>query len=194
MPARPRPEAQAGRTVLHEAGIPAYDTPLRAVRGFMHIVQYRRGQRALQRTPPSVPETRSDTHLVRAIVQGALADKREILTEPEAKRVLAAYGIPVVPTEIVLETAKELIGEKASLLGRPLTVSDDVAEFLTHIPGCYFQLGAKPPELEQPTAHHSPFFRIDEASFATGVRVLAGSAVRLAERDFLPSAAIPSQP
>ena len=49
------PEAQAGRQVLHEAGIPAYDTPLRAVRGFMHIVQYRRGQRALQRTPPSVP-------------------------------------------------------------------------------------------------------------------------------------------
>ena len=49
------PEAQAGRHVLHEAGIPAYDTPLRAVRGFMHIVQYRRGQRALQRTPPSVP-------------------------------------------------------------------------------------------------------------------------------------------
>jgi len=94
------PEAQAGRTVLHDAGIPAYDTPLRAVRGFMHIVQYRRGQRALQRTPPSVPETRSDTHLVRAIVQGALADRREILTEPEAKRVLAAYGIPVVPTEI----------------------------------------------------------------------------------------------
>ena len=67
------PEAQAGRKVLHEAGIPAYDTPLRAVRGFMHIVQYRRGQRALQRTPPSVPEARSDTELVRAIVAGALA-------------------------------------------------------------------------------------------------------------------------
>lgn len=31
------PEAEAGRRVLHEAGIPAYDTPLRAVRGFMHI-------------------------------------------------------------------------------------------------------------------------------------------------------------
>ena len=89
------------------------------------------------------------------------------------------------PTDVVLETARELIGEKASLLGRPLTVSDDVAEFLTHIPGCYFQLGAKPPELEQPTSHHSPFFRIDEAAFATGVRVLAGSAVRLAERDSL---------
>src|SRR6266851_4057779 len=102
------PQAEAGRRVLHDAGIPAYDTPLRAVRGFMHIVQYRRGQRALQRTPPSVPETRSDTHLVRAIVQGALADKREILTEPEAKRVLAAYGIPVVPTEVVPDAARAM--------------------------------------------------------------------------------------
>jgi acetyltransferase len=100
------PEAQAGREVLHAAGIPAYDTPLRAVRGFMHIVQYRRGQRALQRTPPSVAEARSDTHLVRAIVHGALAGRREILTEPEAKRVLAAYGIPVVPTEVVLDAAE----------------------------------------------------------------------------------------
>jgi acetyltransferase len=99
------PEAQAGRNVLHEAGIPAYDTPLRAVRGFMHLVEYRRGQRALQRTPPSVPEVRSDTKLVRSIVQGALAEKRSVLTEPEAKRVLAAYGIPVVPTEIVRDAA-----------------------------------------------------------------------------------------
>ncbi len=99
------PEAQAGRHVLHEAGIPAYDTPLRAVRGFMHLVEYRRGQRALQRTPPSVPEVLSDTNLVRSIVQGALAEKRSVLTEPEAKRVLAAYGIPVVPTEIVRDAA-----------------------------------------------------------------------------------------
>ncbi len=99
------PEAQAGRDALHEAGIAAYDTPLRAVRGFMHIVAYRRGQRALQRTPPSVPEARSDTELVRSIVHAAVAEKRTVLTEPEAKRVLAAYGIPVVPTEIVRDAA-----------------------------------------------------------------------------------------
>ncbi|MCC8427517.1 bifunctional acetate--CoA ligase family protein/GNAT family N-acetyltransferase [Reyranella aquatilis] len=99
------PEAQAGRHVLHEAGIPAYDTPLRAVRGFMHLVEYRRGQRALQRTPPSVPEVRSDTDLVRSIVQAALAQKRSVLTEPEAKRVLAAYGVPVVPTEVARDAA-----------------------------------------------------------------------------------------
>ncbi len=114
------PEAQAGRNVLHEAGIPAYDTPLRAVRGFMHIVQYRRGQRALQRTPPSVPQTRSDTALVRAIVAGALKQQRGILTEPESKRVLAAYGIPVVPTEVVLDGAEAAAA--AVRIGFPVAV------------------------------------------------------------------------
>jgi len=114
------PEAQAGRHVLHEAGIPAYDTPLRAVRGFMHLVEYRRGQRALQRTPPSVPEVRSDTDLVRSIVQRALAEKRSVLTEPEAKRVLAAYGIPVVPTEIVRDAAEAAAA--AARIGFPVAV------------------------------------------------------------------------
>ena len=82
-------------------------------------------------------------------------------------------------TRKVLEVGEELIGEKASLLGRPLTVSDDFAEFLTRIPGCYFMLGARP-EGETAPAHHSPGFRIDEAAMPVGVKVLAGAASRLA--------------
>ncbi|HYM96947.1 MAG TPA: amidohydrolase, partial [Candidatus Sulfotelmatobacter sp.] len=64
-------------------------------------------------------------------------------------------------------------------LGRPLTVSDDVAEFLTRIPGCYFMLGAMPPD-QPPAAHHSPGFRIDEGALEVGVKVLAGVASQLA--------------
>jgi amidohydrolase len=82
-------------------------------------------------------------------------------------------------TRTVLEVGRELIGDKASLLGRPLTVSDDFAEFLTRIPGCYFMLGAKP-EGEPPPAHHSPGFHIDEEALRTGVMMLAGTASRLA--------------
>ena len=82
-------------------------------------------------------------------------------------------------TRTVLEVGNELIGDRASKLGRPLTVSDDFAEFLTRIPGCYFMLGARP-EGEHPPAHHSPGFRIDEAALPVGVKVLAGAASRLA--------------
>jgi amidohydrolase len=82
-------------------------------------------------------------------------------------------------TRTVMEVGEELIGDRASRLGRPLTVSDDFAEFLTRIPGCYFMLGARPPGDITP-AHHSPTFRIDEAALPVGVKVLAGAASRLA--------------
>jgi amidohydrolase len=82
-------------------------------------------------------------------------------------------------TRTVLEVGESLIGDKASLLGRPLTVSDDFAEFLTRIPGCYFMLGAMP-EGGPPPAHHSPGFKIDERALGVGVKVLAGVAARLA--------------
>ena len=126
-------EADAGRRILQEKNIPAYDTPLRAVRGFMHIVQYRRGQRALQRTPPSIPDVRSDTALVRTIVKGALDEGRQLLTEPEAQRVLAAYGIPVVRTEVVADAAEAAAVAKkigfpvvVKILSRQITHKSDV--------------------------------------------------------------------
>jgi amidohydrolase len=82
-------------------------------------------------------------------------------------------------TRTVMDVGRELVGDGANLLGRPLTVSDDIAEFLTRIPGCYFMLGARPPG-ETPAAHHSPTFRIDEGALPIGVKVLAGAASRLA--------------
>jgi amidohydrolase len=81
-------------------------------------------------------------------------------------------------TRTVLAVGRSIIGDRASILGRPLTVSDDVAEFLTRIPGCYFMLGAMP-KGAPPPAHHSPGFRIDEDAMEIGVKVLAGAASRL---------------
>ena len=119
----------------------------------------------------------------------ALGRLRDLLRETETEFEIQAtvdlvHGtIPVMNepnvTRKVLEVGNELIGEHASLLGRPLTVSDDFAEFLTRIPGCYFMLGARP-EGDVPPAHHSPGFRIDEAAFPVGVKMLAGAASRLA--------------
>ena len=82
-------------------------------------------------------------------------------------------------TRTVLDVGRLLIGDQASVLGRPLTVSDDFAEFLTRIPGCYFMLGAMP-KGAPPPAHHSPGFRIDEDALPLGVKVLGGAASRLA--------------
>jgi acetyltransferase len=91
--------AQA-RNTFADAGIPTYATPETAVRAFMQIVQYRRNQQMLMQVPHSLagpinaaPENRAAAH---AAVDKTLAEKREMMSEPEAKIVLAAYGIPVV--------------------------------------------------------------------------------------------------
>ena len=44
------------RQLFATRGLPSYDTPRRAVRAFMHMVNYRRNQRSLAETPPSVPD------------------------------------------------------------------------------------------------------------------------------------------
>src|SRR5213079_2382877 len=110
--------------------------------------------RALQRTPPSIPEARSDTHLVRSIVKGALADKRKVLTEPEAKRVLAAYGIPVVPTEIVLDGAEA--AHAATRIGFPVAVKV-LSREITHksdVGGVALDLGSEQAVIDAVRAMH----------------------------------------
>lgn len=137
------PEAEAGRQILHDNGIPAYDTPLRAVRGFMHVVQYRRGQRALQRTPPSIRPASLDTALVRRVVNRALAERRELLTEPEAQQVLAAYGIPVVATEVATDASAAVA--MARQMGFPVAVKV-LSREITHksnIGGVALDLGSE---------------------------------------------------
>jgi amidohydrolase len=129
---------------------------------------------------------RTFNHLLREEALGRLHDllhEAESEFEVRSKLDLVHGTVPLMNepnvTRTVLEVGKEMVGERASVLGRPLTVSDDFAEFLTRIPGCYFMLGARP-EGDTAPAHHSPGFRIDEDALPIGVKVLAGAAARLA--------------
>ena len=89
------------RQLFSESGIPTYATPEDAVGGFMQMVQYRRNQDLLIQVPPSAAsEFVPDRNAARVVVQRALEMNRPVLSEPDAKAVLAAYGIPVVATEI----------------------------------------------------------------------------------------------
>jgi acetyltransferase len=87
--------------MIREAGIPTYATPEEAVRGFLQLVEFRRNQDMLMEVPPAAPAgTRPDCESARRIVKEALDAGRLTLSEPEAKAVLEAYGIPVVPGAI----------------------------------------------------------------------------------------------
>jgi acetyltransferase len=109
------------RQLFSEAGLPTYDTPEGAVRGFMQIVQYRRNQDLLMQVPPTLPVGRNPDHQrVRAIIDGALAEGRVVISEPEAKIILSAYGIPVVDTRIAVDIEAAVAAAEA--LGYPVAI------------------------------------------------------------------------
>jgi acetyltransferase len=97
------------RKLFSDAGIPTYDTPEEAVRGFMQIVQYHRNQTLLMQVPPSLPvDFVPDRAKAQTVAREALANGRSMLSEPEAKIMLAAYGIPVVETRVA-DTAEQAV-------------------------------------------------------------------------------------
>jgi acetyltransferase len=109
------------RRIFSANGIPTYRSPEEAVGVFMQEVDYNRNHKMLMETPPSLPtEFKADREAVRKLVGGVLADGRQFMTEPEAKAVLAAYGIPVVETRIAVN-ADEAVTQ-AQAIGFPVAV------------------------------------------------------------------------
>lgn len=112
--------AQA-RGIFANAGIPTFETPEEGVHAFLQIVQYRRNQDLLMQVPSSLPsDFIADPATARTVVRAALAAGREMLSEPEAKQVLAAYGIPVVETRVALTVEEAVLSAKE--IGFPVAV------------------------------------------------------------------------
>ena len=87
------------RQVFRDADVACFETPEQAVRAFSMLASYRRNQAELAEAPPTTePGRQPDVVAIRAVVDGALAAGREMLSETEAKAVLKACGITVVPT------------------------------------------------------------------------------------------------
>jgi acetyltransferase len=103
------------RAVFARAGLPAYDTPEKAVRAFRQIVQYHRNQALLIEVPAHAPlAQRPERQAARAIVAAALAEHRAALTGGEASAVLGAYGIALAaPPPGVAATLALRIGMEA---------------------------------------------------------------------------------
>jgi acetyltransferase len=120
----------AARARLSAARLATYDTPTQAVRAFMHLVEFRRNQDMLMETPPSSPTSFTpDEAAARAVIARALAAGREWLSEGEAKAVMAAYGVPVVPTREV--DSPDAAAEAAAGFGEPVALKIRSAD-LTH--------------------------------------------------------------
>ncbi|NVE96007.1 acetate--CoA ligase family protein [Altererythrobacter lutimaris] len=85
---------------LNESRIPIFSTPSDAVRGFSALLQIRRASAKASSSEVEVsnPKTMAQAQ---ALMQSVKNDGRRILSEIEAKTLLAEFGIPVVETRLI---------------------------------------------------------------------------------------------
>ena len=81
--------------------------------------------------------------------------------------------------DLVEAEAKAVLGDAAVFRMPPAAPSDDVSEFLNHLPGCYFFVGGAAAD-GLSGMHHSPSFFVEDDALRVGAGVLVGSALALA--------------
>jgi len=129
--------AKGARHVLRKAGVASFDTPAQAAEAMSLLESWTQSQRLLTRVPAFGGDEPSGDKAVAAQIFKTVADEgRTILTEPEAKRVFSAYGIPTPPTLVARDVneardmAEELLPSHsrlvAKLLSRDISHKTDV--------------------------------------------------------------------
>ncbi len=118
---------------------------------------------------------------IRELIDSALA--RISSGAAETLRANADYsilaGVPAVVNDPevaghVARCAMEVVGESRVVEAPPVSLGDDMAEFLNRAPGCYFLLGGSRPGAEP---HHNARFDFDESCLPIGVEVMVRSAL-----------------
>ncbi|HMN87067.1 MAG TPA: acetate--CoA ligase family protein, partial [Bauldia sp.] len=111
----------ASRKLFAGNRIPTYETPTEAVRAFMQLVAYRRNQDLLLEAPAGdADQPPPNRAAARSVIARVLAKKRSVLTGPEAKEVLAAYGIPTAMSRSVADPAGA--ASAAAEIGKPVAL------------------------------------------------------------------------
>ena len=82
-------------------------------------------------------------------------------------------------TAVVEAEASVILGPDQVFRMPPVSPSDDVSEFLRHLPGCYFFVGGGAADGSS-GMHHSPTFLAEDESLRVGAGVLVRSALALA--------------
>lgn len=124
-------DVAAGEAILNQAGIPVYPYPDSAARVFELMWRFSANLQALYETPTAIHVLGSEGAPARAasILANVRARGRTLLTEAESKNLLAAYGIPVIATEIAASADKAV--QAAARLGYPVVLKLH-SETITH--------------------------------------------------------------
>lgn len=136
-------EVRAGEEILNRIGIPTFPFPDAAARAFNYMWRYSYNLRGLYETPVIREAEDPDRTKAGRVIQSARDAGRSILTEPESKQLLAAYGIPIVDTRVahgedeaiaaahatgypvVLKLLSETVSHKTDVGGVQLSIRND---------------------------------------------------------------------
>ncbi|MEN9229980.1 MAG: bifunctional acetate--CoA ligase family protein/GNAT family N-acetyltransferase [Thermostichus sp. DG02_5_bins_236] len=113
-------QVDAGEAILNQAGIPTYRYPDQAARVFSHLWRFSYSLKALYETPTLATHEQIERDKVEQILQQGQVEQRTLLTEAESKGILAAYGIPVVPT--LVADSPEAAVRAAEGMGYPVVL------------------------------------------------------------------------
>jgi acetyltransferase len=112
--------AQPARDVLQRSGIGSFDTPADAAEAVAFLTQWSSARKQLERVPPRRLEPAHQVKEAADILAGVAAEGRALLSEWEAKSLLACYGVAVPETvfaanepEVGLAAAELLTGSNA---------------------------------------------------------------------------------
>ncbi|RYE88775.1 MAG: bifunctional acyl-CoA synthetase/GNAT family N-acetyltransferase [Hyphomicrobiales bacterium] len=107
--------AAPARAILRQAKVVTADTPAAAARAVSFLTDWSTLRSRLQRVPGRVDENTGDAEAIDRILRGAASENRRILTEPEAKAVLVAAGLPCPPIAVA-KTIDEVESLAAEML------------------------------------------------------------------------------
>jgi amidohydrolase len=108
-----------------------------------------------------------------------IGDSHQVTVELEVPDQTPAVVNDAVVTELVEANAQALLGADRVFRMPPMSPSDDVSEFLNHLPGCFFFVGGRATD-GSGGMHHSPTFSVEDAALRVGAGVVLRSAVALA--------------
>ncbi len=113
-----------GRTLLEDAGIPAFRMPETAIELYYHISSYYRNQKLLLQVPhANYKRTPQETEGARMLIEAVLQEHRKVLSEMESKAVLRAFRIPVAQTMVARTLTEAIL--LAEQIGFPVAMKVD---------------------------------------------------------------------
>ena len=114
-------QVDSSRAAFNRARKPSFRTPEPAVEVFSYLSAYYQNQKLLMQMPgPLSHHLEPDVEGARMVIEGALQERRKILSEMESKALLSAFHIPVAQTLVAHSPNEALL--IAQQLGFPVAM------------------------------------------------------------------------